>query len=79
MHTLLKFLKCRWLISQNIAYFQLVKNPQISRNLNKTAYVKIRGNFQYFGSFQVFCVWLGRSALYTSRKSLIGAKMSKQG
>ena len=48
MHTILKFLKCRWLISQNIAHFQLAKNPQIARNLNKTVNVKSGGNFQYF-------------------------------
>ena len=48
-------------------------------NLNKTIDVKMKGNVQYFGSFQVFYVWLGYSTLYTSRKSLIGAKMIKQG
>ena len=45
MHTILKFLKCGWLRSQNIAHFSTCKNPEISRNLNKTANVKIRGNF----------------------------------
>ena len=28
MHTVPKFLKCTWLISQNIAHFQLAKNPK---------------------------------------------------
>ena len=51
MHTILKVLKCRWVISQNMANFSTCKNPQISRNLNKTVDVKSGGNFQYFGSF----------------------------
>ena len=51
MHIILKFLECKWLISHNIAHFQFAKNPKIFRNLNKTADVKIRGNFQYFSSF----------------------------
>ena len=45
MHTVLKFLKCKWLIFQNIAYFSTCKNFQISRNLNKTVDVKREGNF----------------------------------
>ena len=51
MHTILKFLKCGWLISQNIANVSTCKNPYISRNLNKTVNVKSEGNFQYFRSF----------------------------
>ena len=39
------FLKCRWLISQNIAHFSTCKKPpKFLRNLNKTADVKMRGN-----------------------------------
>ena len=45
MHTILKSLRCGWLISQNIAHFQFAKEPLISRNLNKTADAQIRGNF----------------------------------
>ena len=48
IHTIPKFLKCRWLISQNIVYFSTCK---ISRNLNKTVDVKSGGNFQYLGNF----------------------------
>ena len=77
MHTILKFLKCRWLIFQNIVSFSTCKKPQVTRNLNKTVDVKSGGNFQYFGSFLVFYVWPGCFTLYTSRKSLIGAKMSR--
>ena len=29
MHTILKFLKCRWLISQNIALFHLAKTLKL--------------------------------------------------
>ena len=64
MHTVLKFRKCRWLISKNIAHFLTLKKSQISRNLNKTADVKMGGNVQYFGSFKVLYVWLGCSTLY---------------
>ena len=74
MHTIVEFLKYRSLIFQNIAHFSTCKIPLNDRNLNKTADVKIRGNFQYFGSF---LRWPGCSTLYTSIKSLIGAKMSK--
>ena len=38
MHTILKFLKCRWFISQNIAQYNL--------QTNKTVDVKIRENLQ---------------------------------
>ena len=31
--------------------FLNLQKPYISRNLTKTAGVKIRGNYQYFGSF----------------------------
>ena len=58
-------------------FFQLAKNPKFLGIFNKTVDVKMRGNFQSFGSFQVLYVLPGCSALYTSRKSLIGAKMSK--
>ena len=49
MDTVLKFLQCRWLISENMPHFQLAKT-QISRNLNKTVNVKIGGTFEYFES-----------------------------
>ena len=45
MHTILKFLKRRWLISQNIAHFST------SGNLNETVDVKMIEKFYYFGSF----------------------------
>ena len=47
MHTIIKLLKCGWLISQNVTHFLTL----ISRKLNKTANVEMRKNFQYFGSF----------------------------
>ena len=59
------------------AFFELARKPSISRNLSKTVDVKIGGNFKYFGSFWMFYVWPGCSTLYTSRKFLIGAKISK--
>ena len=54
MHTVLKLLKCRWLISQNIANFSTCKNPKIARNLNKTVDVKSGGNFNILEVFKYF-------------------------
>ena len=45
--------------------------------LKRCVDAKLEQTFQYFGRFQVFYVWLGCPTLYTSRKSLIEAKMSK--
>ena len=55
---------------------QLAKNSQMLRNVNKSV-VKIIGYCQYFGNFKSVCNWLRCARLYTSRKSLIGGKMSK--
>ena len=52
MHLMLKFLNFRWLLSQNIAHFlTLQKILKFLEILNKTADVKMRGNFQYLGRF----------------------------
>ena len=51
MHTILKFLKCRWLISQNIAYFSTCKKLVNFQKFEQTVDVKSGGNFQYFGRF----------------------------
>ena len=60
-------------------FFNLQETPKFPEIFNKTADVKMRGNFQYFGSFKVLYVWLGCSTLYKPSQSLIGAKMSKYG
>ena len=55
---------------------QLAKNPQMFRNVNKSV-VKMIGYRQYFGNFKSMFIWLGCARLCTSRKSLMGGKMSK--
>ena len=73
---IVKVLRCRWLISQIWHIPQLAKNPQMFRNVIKSV-VKMIGYCQYFGNFKSVYIWLGCARLYTSRKSLIGGKMSK--
>ena len=73
---IVKVLRCRWLISQNMAHSSTCKNPQMFRNVNKSV-VKMTEYCQYFGNFKSVYNWLRCARLYTSRKSLIGGKMSK--
>ena len=51
MYTILKFLKRRWLISQNIAHFSTCEKPLNFQKSEKNANVKIGENFQYFKTF----------------------------
>ena len=72
---IVKFLECRWPISQNMAHFSTCKNPQMSRNVNKNVFKMIE-YCQYFGNFKSAYICLGCSRLFTSRKSLTGGKIS---
>ena len=54
MHTVLKCVKCRWLVSQNIAQYSTYKNFQISRNLNKTADFKLEETFSISEIFKYY-------------------------
>ena len=54
MHTILKFLKCRWLISQNVVNFSTCKKPQIAGNLKKTVDVKSGETFNISEVFKYF-------------------------
>ena len=72
---IVKVLRCRCLIFQNMALSSTCKNPQMFRNVNISV-VKMIGYCQYFGNFKLVYIWLGCARLYTSRKTLIGGKMS---
>ena len=56
--------------------FLNLQKPSNVRNVNKSV-VKMIGYCQYFGNFKSVYNWLGCVRLYTSRKSLVGGKMSK--
>ena len=54
MHTVLTFLKCRWFISQNVAFLSTCKKPLNFQKFDKTVDVKSGGNFNISDVFKYF-------------------------
>ena len=51
VHTILKFLKCKWPISQNIAHFQLAKNPKFLEIGTRNCRCQNEGKLSVFRKF----------------------------